>query len=160
MTVNFYCQYPCQSCNQNDKTHCNSCYPTGESNIFFESQCMNKCPSGWVNTTSNNCTACLSPCSTCEISPTNCTACVPGYWKTAKGNMCRLKVYWPFPFFLTGVIMFILIVISEIVTKAESRFKESFIALISLPEIMSWVVYIIFLFITIGYKETTYLNGL
>jgi hypothetical protein len=49
--------------------------------------------------------------------------------------------------------MFIFIGISEIYTKAESRFKEAFIALISLPEIFAWVIYIVFLFVDIGYKS-------
>lgn len=56
--------------------------------------------------------------------------------------------------------MFLLIVISEIVTKAESRFKEAFIALLSLPEILSWVTYIVFLFVTIDYKKVSTQNSL
>jgi hypothetical protein len=51
--------------------------------------------------------------------------------------------------------MFILIAISEIVTKAESRFKEAFIALLSLPEILAWITYIVLLFVTIDYKKVT-----
>ena len=49
--------------------------------------------------------------------------------------------------------MFVLIGISEIYTKAESRFKEAFIALVSLPEIFAWITYIVFLFAEIGYKS-------
>lgn len=50
-------------------------------------------------------------------------------------------------------IFFVLIAISEIVTKTESKFKESFIALISLPEMGAWLTYFAFLFIEIGYKK-------
>jgi hypothetical protein len=56
--------------------------------------------------------------------------------------------------------MFILIAISECVTKAESRFKEAFIALLSLPEILSWITYIVFLFVTIDYKKVSTANSL
>lgn len=59
-----------------------------------------------------------------------------------------------------SIIFFILIAISECVTKTESRFKESFIALISIPEILSWINYIVFLFVTIDYKKVTYGNVL
>ena len=90
---------------------------------------------------------------TCAGTPTNCTTCIDGYWKTKNGNSCHLKVYYPFPFFFIALVMFIFIGISEIYTKAESRFKEAFIALISLPEIFSWVIYIVFLFVDIGYKS-------
>lgn len=27
ITVNFYCEYPCMSCNRDEQSHCNSCYP-------------------------------------------------------------------------------------------------------------------------------------
>jgi hypothetical protein len=47
-------------------------------------------------------------------------------------------VYYPFPFFTTGFIFFIIILASEIKTKTESRFKEAFIALLAIPEVLSW----------------------
>lgn len=56
--------------------------------------------------------------------------------------------------------MFVLIGISEIYTKAESRFKEAFIALVSLPEIFAWITYIVFLFSDIGYKTFKLQNNL
>lgn len=41
---------------------------------------------------------------------------------------------------------FIIILLSEIFTKTESRFKEAFIALLSIPELMAWVTFLIFNF--------------
>jgi hypothetical protein len=67
-------------------------------------------------------------------------------------------VLYPFPWLCLGIIFFICIAISEIVTKTVSRFKESFIALIALPELGAWLTYTTFLFITIGYKNITYAN--
>lgn len=43
-------------------------------------------------------------------------------------------------------------------TKTESRFKESFIALIAIPEIFSWMTYIALLFLTIDYKTISFDN--
>ena len=55
---------------------------------------------------------------------------------------CREEVFWPFPFIGLGLIAFILILISEIVTKRESRFKEAFIAFLSIPEMASWLTFV------------------
>lgn len=153
VTANFYCEYPCSTCNQNATTYCNSCYQDSDFEIFFNAQCIEQCPEKWVNTTTNNCTACVEPCLTCTGTPTNCTACIEGFWKTKNGNSCHLKVYYPFPFLFIALIMLMFIGISECITKTESRFKEAFIALISLPEIFAWVIYIVFLFLDIGYKS-------
>ena len=56
---------------------------------------------------------------------------------------CREEVFWPFPFIGTGLVAFIVIWISECVTKSESRFKEAFIAFWSLPEVAAWYTFVI-----------------
>lgn len=56
---------------------------------------------------------------------------------------------------MLSVFFFILIVLSEIVTKTESRFKECFIALIAIPEIFSWMTYICLLFVTLQFNSFT-----
>jgi len=48
------------------------------------------------------------------------------------------------------VVGFILISISECVTKRESRFKEAFIAFLSLPEVGSWICFIAFTMYRVG----------
>ena len=61
---------------------------------------------------------------------------------------CREQVFWPFPFIFTGLVAFILISISECVTKRESRFKETFIAFWSLPEVAAWWTFAVM----VGYR--------
>jgi hypothetical protein len=160
VTVNFYCVYPCASCNQDDKSHCNTCYAESPYEYWFGAKCLAECPAGFVNTTTYNCTACIEPCATCIIDQNTCTSCIEGYWKRETGTTCYLKVFYPFPWLCMGFIMFICIAISECVTKAESRFKEAFIALVCLPELGAWVTYIVFLFYTVGYKEVKQANPL
>lgn len=141
VTVNFYCAYPCASCNLDDPEQCYSCYAAAYESFFYEFKCYGECPEGLVETETNNCTACEAPCATCENSPTECTSCVAG-WTLRRGKtVCREQVYWPFPFISTGLLAFIVISISECVTKRESRFKETFIAFWSLPEVAAWICF-------------------
>ena len=67
--------------------------------------------------------------------------------------MCREQVYWPFPFIATGLLAFIVISISECVTKRESRFKETFIAFWSLPEVAAWVTFVAM----VGYRYSDWI---
>ena len=76
------------------------------------------------------------------MAPDECTSCIEGYTMRKGKNECREEVYWPFPFFATGLLSFILILISEIVTKRESRFKEAFIAFLSIPEVCAWITFV------------------
>lgn len=59
-------------------------------------------------------------------------------------------MYWPFPFFASGLIFFIAIISSEIKTKTESRFKEAFVALLAIPEIISWCTLCVFYYFRVG----------
>jgi len=68
LEINFFCEYPCASCDSRNKTKCLSCYGGADDyNMFFEYQCLRQCPFGLTNTTTNNCTECYSPCETCSI---------------------------------------------------------------------------------------------
>ena len=60
------------------------------------------------------------------------------------GNESKEIVYWPFPFIAASIFFFIIIFISEVKTKTESKFKEAFIAFLSLPEFGSWATYLVF----------------
>ena len=55
---------------------------------------------------------------------------------------CREEVVWYFPFLGMAVFFFMLITLSEICTKRASNFKESLIALWSIPEVLSWALVI------------------
>jgi uncharacterized membrane protein YciS (DUF1049 family) len=63
---------------------------------------------------------------------------------------CREEVYWPFPYVILSFLSFLVILASEILTKTESRFKESFIAFLCIPEIMAWCTLIVFMYFRIG----------
>ena len=62
-----------------------------------------------------------------------------------------MKVYYPFPFVVLGTFAFIIIAISEIVTNTVSRFKEAFIAMLSLCEVGCWIAFLVFHFLEFGY---------
>lgn len=118
--------------------------------MWMDYTCMYQCPSGFTNTTTNNCTACTNQCATCTDTSDNCTSCKKGYSLIESLGTCRENVYWPFPFFFMGFIFFIIILGSEIKTKTESRFKEAFIALLSIPEIFSWCTLCVFYYLKTG----------
>ena len=61
---------------------------------------------------------------------------------------------------MTAIIMFFLILISEIVTKTESRFKEAYIALLAWPELGSWLSFLIFHYIEDGYMGSFLFAGI
>lgn len=159
--VNFFCEYPCATCDNLIKDRCLSCYGGASDFIFYhEFQCWDDCPAGLTNTTTNNCTECIEPCATCRGSPNTCTSCIDGYAIVESKGYCREEVYWPFPYVLIGFLSFIIILISEIITKRESRFKEAFIAFLSIPEVFSWITFIVFSYNRVGARGPTALAAL
>lgn len=152
VTVNFFCEYPCATCPQNNtlKDYCLSCYSSAPERNFFDNKCYDICPEGYVNTTTNNCTACEAPCAACTGDPTYCTKCIDGYALWSSGGGCREIVYWPFPYLCVSVVAFVVILVSEIVTKTRSNFKESFIAFLAVPEFLCWINLIAFMWYRIG----------
>lgn len=137
ITVNFYCEYPCAACPQGSPSTCEECYQTSVERYFHEAKCLAECPTRMVETAELGCTDCVSPCVTCEGSPTFCTECIDGYY-VIDGGLCREEVTWYFPFVGMALAFFILITVSEIVTKRASNFKESLIAFWSIPEVLAW----------------------
>ena len=161
LSINFFCEYPCAACDDNRKDRCLECYG-GRAGfyLFSEFSCLQECPRGLTNTTTNNCTACETPCATCSIAPSFCTECVSGFIVVGDAGYCREVVYWPFPFVLLGLAAFIVILTSEIVTKTESRFKEAFIAMLSLPEIAAWTTLLLLMVVRLGVENlSTILAG-
>jgi len=129
----------------------------GDYAIFFNSTCLLQCPVGYINTTTNNCTACSRPCLSCKNDKVTCTTCISGY-RLARGNKCVETVVWPFPFAIFGIVCFFVVVISEIVTKTASKFKEAFMALLSLAEIGSWITLTVFLYFRLGYLGLSFIG--
>ena len=47
LSVNFFCVFPCKTCNLSEPTQCYSCYySTTDYRFLFENQCYEKCPAG------------------------------------------------------------------------------------------------------------------
>jgi len=161
LVVNFFCEYPCSTCDNVVKNQCLSCYGGTSDFIFFhEDICWEDCPGGYTNTTSNNCTDCLAPCATCRGSTSTCTSCLDGFSIVESTGACREQVFWPFPFATLGFLSFLVILISEIITKRESRFKEAFIAFLAIPEVMSWCTVITFMYFRMGFIGPTSIAAL
>ena len=66
LSVNFYCEYPCSLCDLDVPSRCEACYPSAVERYFFEAKCLSECPVTFVETATNNCTACEAPCLDCE----------------------------------------------------------------------------------------------
>lgn len=160
MTVNFFCEYPCASCDDVQKDKCHSCYSTAKEFLWHDYACFQECPLGFTNTTTNNCTACTEPCATCSDTPETCTSCISGFTLYWDRPACRELVYWPFPFLCLGFVFFTIISISECTTKGESRFKEALIALVSLPEVAAWACFLVFLYSRTNLVGSFYLGSL
>ena len=95
------------------------------------------------------CIDCISPCVTCDGTANFCTECIDGYYIVESGE-CRERVTWYFPFIGMAFFFFVLISISECVTKRASNFKESLIAFWSIPELLSWACVLWFMWHRVG----------
>jgi len=67
-------------------------------------------------------------------------------------------VYYPFPFAIFGIICFMIVTLSEIMTKTGSKFKEALMALLSLAEIGSWITLTVFLYFRLGYLGYSFIG--
>lgn len=137
--MNFYCNYPCKSCDNTKTAYCYSCYSTVAENIFYNNFCLSKCPSATYELTYNNsCATCNYPCAECATNATTCTKCVSGF--TLVGNMCFEINFYPWPFAALGFLLIIFTLLC-ILCKKETKFRESTIALVAWPELCSWLAY-------------------
>ena len=81
-SVNFICvacTSPCSTCS-GSVTTCNSCDPSITPSVYLSgTRCVGTCPSGrYANDTNNECTLCVSPCSTCTTA-SSCLSCIAPY---------------------------------------------------------------------------------
>jgi hypothetical protein len=141
LTVNFYCEFPCKTCDPFDFEVCYSCFIGDTFQNWHDFDCYTTCPSGFTATGSNNCTACVEPCATCSETTSTCTSCASGFM-LYKDNKCIEEVFYPFPWLLIAIVWFVIILVSEISTKGVSKFKEAYIAMLSISEFGSWVTFI------------------
>mmetsp|Transcript_62324 Transcript_62324/g.86082 ORF Transcript_62324/g.86082 Transcript_62324/m.86082 type:complete len:284 (+) Transcript_62324:154-1005(+) len=155
MTVNFFCTFPCATCDLDQPDFCYSCYGGADERYFFGNKCISECPSNWYEREDNFCGLCRWPCVECDGGPLYCTECADTYTVVPDTGTCREVIMWPFPFACAAVFSLLVVIISEALTRGESRFKEAAVALISLPEFFSWCVFAIFLTHRIGPKGTS-----
>ena len=141
LTVNFYCEFPCKTCDPFDFEVCYSCFIGDTFQNWHDFDCYTTCPNGFTATGSNNCTACVEPCATCSETTSTCTSCSSGFM-LYKDNKCIEEVFYPFPWLLIAIVWFVIILVSEISTKGVSKFKEAYIAMLSISEFGSWVTFI------------------
>jgi len=88
LELNFFCNHPCQTCNQTQASQCFTCYnkATSDFTYLFEEKCLDDCPIGMYEVEANTvteivatCDLCEYPCLTCDMAPGNCTSCGPGW---------------------------------------------------------------------------------
>lgn len=148
LEVNFYCTYPCKSCLSTDTTSCQSCYGFVTEKNFYVDKCYETCPSGYFSDSNNNCTKCVSPCKDCDANNGLCTSCIDQYELESDGK-CYKKVYiaylYPFPFSVACIAMTIAVLITLCFAR-NTKFLQSVIAMIAVPEIGAWgtVVYMLY----------------
>lgn len=93
LRINFFCQFPCATCNDSLNTQCFSCYGTSISQFvyYWQNECLDSCPAGYFETYKNStnglnktvpmftCEKCQAPCMTCGESATDCLTCADGF---------------------------------------------------------------------------------
>jgi hypothetical protein len=154
LLLDFFCEYPCQTCDPINRSLCLSCFGGEENQILFEETCVSECPIGYSATRENDCMPCETPCATCGDTASSCTSCIDNYWYFAKTKKCEELVLWPFPWLLGAIFWFTVIAISECRTNGESKFKEAFVAMLSFIEVGSWANFAVFTWFrtNVGYE--------
>jgi len=85
----------------------------------------------------NRCEDCKKPCKSCAGATDQCTECLDGFFMT-KGT-CKAIYGWPFPYLISAGVLTILTAMSECATVGRSHFKITLVALLSVPEFLSWI---------------------
>ena len=145
LSINFFCTFPCKTCNLTVNTQCFSCYFSNTIYKYLhQDKCIDDCPAGWYefrkdNNTQPTCAECTSPCATCGTSATDCTTCIEGYIHYDKDNTCYKDIRWPFPFLILAFISFIIVLIVDWY-KPATNFLHSVLYSLSVLEICCWCV--------------------
>lgn len=77
ITIN--CDYPCNECVANQPTKCTACTPDSKFPLFFESSCLDVCPSEYYSM-DGICSKCSSGCLECTSEDNICTYCNEGFY--------------------------------------------------------------------------------
>ncbi|CDW71848.1 UNKNOWN [Stylonychia lemnae] len=141
LALDFFCVYPCKTCNQSNSSQCFSCYSFVSEKYFFQDQCFEDCPAGYFNRDNNTCGKCNSPCAKCKSTADLCTSCIDLYVLGGNGQ-CYEKVIianlYPFPFSVFAVFATFSAWITKCFAK-KTKFLQSAIALCAFPEMIAWI---------------------
>eukprot|EP00347_Sterkiella_histriomuscorum_P004371 403360712 len=149
LDINFFCTYPCRTCLTENPASCQSCYGFVTEKSFYVDKCYEVCPSGYYTDSSNNCTQCESPCKECSQDNGLCLSCIDKYDLYDDGK-CYQKVIiaqlYPFPFSVAAIALTVSVLVSLCFAK-NTKFLQSVIAMLAIPEIGAWgtAVYMMFM---------------
>lgn len=139
LEVNFFCMFPCRSCNETTPTLCEACYTATTEFIFLlDQKCLEECPDGMFETNQTTatptCDFCEFPCVTCEMNATDCSSCPPGYLLYTVDNTCYEEIIWYFPFLGAAGVFFLLVLIVDCICKS-TNFLHSLLYYLAILEI-------------------------
>lgn len=147
LTVNFFCVYPCKTCNREEPTQCLSCYTATTEFIYLhEDRCIDGCPEGMyavmdpdprVEDEAPECKACEWPCTTCSYHPNICDTCALGYELYEVNRTCYEEISYPWPFISAAVLIFILVLIVDC-CKRSTNLLHSVLYFYSFLECACW----------------------
>ena len=156
LTVNFYCVYPCKTCNLTEPTQCYSCYTATTEFIYLhEDRCIENCPEGMyavmdpdprVEDEAPVCRPCEWPCTTCSYDPNICDTCAQGYELYEVNRTCYEEISYPWPFISAGVLIFIFVLIVDCCRRS-TNFLHSILYFYSFLEDACWA-FMLYLYAT------------
>lgn len=153
LEINFYCVYPCKSCNTSRPTQCLSCYFASDSfRYILNEKCLNTCPDGMYklelsylrpNLTAPTCDNCTSPCQTCGENATQCLTCIPGFLLYGLDSSCYEDITWYFPFLAAAGFFGLVVLITDCI-KSSTNFLHSYIFFLAWIEcgVIGFLVYL------------------
>lgn len=119
LEVNFFCEFPCKTCNLSRNDQCLSCYDSDVTKwvYFWKDKCLDTCEPGYFNIYTNTtlkgdfiytCDKCASPCKTCQKNSTDCLTCIDKFLYYENDHSCWPEITWYFPF-LGATLFFIVL---------------------------------------------------
>lgn len=141
--VNFYCMFPCKTCNDTEATQCYTCYSEDTTFLYFHDyKCMDECPIGmWEAPATKKevatCKNCEFPCVTCGNAAGDCLTCAKTYLHYDGDNTCYKEIFYYFPYLCTaaGLIVFVFLVDC---CMDQTNVLPSLVPLLSIVECVVW----------------------
>jgi len=145
LAINFYCVFPCKTCNLTNPTQCTSCYwTTTEYKYLYKDQCRQNCPDNMyeiLTSARQTCDFCKSPCATCRINATYCETCIPDYKLYVDEHTCYEIINYPFPILCTAF-FFVVVVLCVDCFRKSTNFLQALLFFLSFLEVAVWCMMI------------------